>query len=311
MLIKSPEAINNCVQPIKYTNAARVAFQIILESIDFNNGEKLLLPAYIGITDREGSGVIDPVLETATPYEFYTLDRKLRAIKDELYSLVQSEKYRALLVIHYFGFCQNDIVEIARMCKKHNVLLIEDCAHTMHSEVPGGQLGSFGDFSFYSIHKFLATKEGGYLRVNNRDFEHLLHLPLFTWPKTETYDMLARADLDGIREKRRSNYLHLMELLGNCTDIEIIYPELPDGIAPHNLPIIVKNGQREALYFKLIDRGIPVIALYYRMIDPIKKGGYGDALYVSENILNLPVHQDIYLEDIEVIARRLKESLKI
>ena len=311
MLIKSPESQYCCVQPVQYSSSARVAFHTILSNLDFSSGKKLLLPAYIGITDREGSGVFDPVQETATPYEFYALDRKLGAIKDDLYGLIQSGKYRALLVLHYFGFCQNDMAEIVRLCSKNDVLLIEDCAHTMLSEVPDGQLGLLGDFSFCSIHKFLATSEGGCLRVNNRDYEHLLHLHPPTIAKPEVLDMIARADLEAIREKRRSNYLHLMELINDCPGIDIMYPELPNGIAPHNLPIIVKDGQREPLYFELIGRGVPVIALYYRMIDPIKKRNYGNAFYVSENILNFPVHQDIEAEDLELIARELKASLQL
>lgn len=307
MLIKSPELPYNCSQPLQYSSAARVAFHTILENLDFDSGKKLLLPAYIGITDREGSGVFDPVQQTETPYEFYALDRKLSAVKKDLYDLIRSEKFRALLIIHYFGFCQNDMAEIVGLCKKHNVLLIEDCAHAMLSEITYGQLGKLGDFSFYSIHKFLATKDGGCLRVNNRDYEHLLHLSHHTQPNLETLDMLARADLEAVGEKRRTNYFHLMELINDCPGIAIMYPELPSGIVPHNLPINIKKGQRESLYFKLIDRGVPVIALYYRMIDPIKKGNYGNALYVSENILNLPVHQDIDIEDLSFIQKELRE----
>jgi len=310
MLIKSPESPYNCVQPLQYSSAARVAFRTILENIDFSNGKKLLLPAYIGITDREGSGVLDPVLQTNTPYEFYSLDKKLSALED-LYKLIKSEKYNALLVIHYFGFCQNNMEEIVQLCHKHNVLLIEDCAHTMLSDTLFGQLGKLGDFSFNSIHKFLATKEGGCLRVNNKEYEHLLHLPAPTFPKLKTLDILARADLSNIREIRRSNYLHLMEMIADVSGIEIMYPELPNGIAPHNLPLLIKDGLRESVYFKLIDKGIPVVALYYRMIDQIKIGSYSNALYVSENILNLPVHQDIQKGDIDIIAQELRESLKI
>lgn len=311
MLIKSPKSTHNCVFPLQFSSAARVAFRTILEHLDFTRDKKLLVPTYIGITDREGSGVFDPIEISDTPYDFYVVDRKLSAIKDKLYTLIKSEKYKALLVIHYFGFCQNDMTEIVNLCKKHDVILIEDCAHAMHSAIHSGRLGQFGDFSFYSIHKFLATKEGGYLCINNKDYYQLLDLPPYNNPAPETLDMLIRANLDIIGEKRRSNYLHLVELINDIPGIEIMYPELSEGITPHNLPIIVKEGHRESLYFKLIGRGIPVIALYYRMIDPIKKGNYGDALYLSENILNLPIHQDIEAEDLEIIARELKSSMTL
>jgi len=161
MLVKSPKSVTDFVKLIQYTQAARDALQTILKAIDFSHDKRLLLPAYIGITDREGSGVLDPVELTETPYDFYKLDNKLGAIKNELYDLIRSGRYRALLVIHYFGFCQNDMAEIVALCKKYDVLLIEDCAHSMLSEEPEGQLGKIGDFSFYSIHKYLATKDGG------------------------------------------------------------------------------------------------------------------------------------------------------
>jgi dTDP-4-amino-4,6-dideoxygalactose transaminase len=313
MLIKSPKSLYNCVQPLQYLNSARAALHTILENIDFSSGKKLLLPAYIGITDREGSGVLDPVQQTATPYEFYSLDRNLSALKDELYKLIKSKKYKALLVIHYFGFCQNDMAKIIKLCIQYDVLLIEDCAHTMLSEISSGQLGKLGDFSIYSLHKFLATKEGGCLRVNNKNYEHLLHLllPPHAHPNSKTLDMLARADMKAIGEKRKYNYLCLLELINDCPGINIMYPELPNGIVPHNLPIIVKNGQREILYFKLIDNKIPVIALYYRIIEQIKEEFYEDSIYISNNILNLPVHQDIQQKDLKIIAQKLKESLKV
>jgi len=306
-MYKTPKSLNNCVDPIQFMGTARDALYRILKTLNFNEDKKLLLPSYIGVSDREGSGVFDPVQQTNTPYQFYTLDKKLSALKGELYNFISSGNYCALLIIHYFGFCQNDMNEIVSLCSKNNVLLIEDCAHSMLSEIPHGQLGTLGDFSIFSIHKFLATKDGGCLRVNNKDYEYLLQEPASTKPKLETLDTRTRSDLNAIREKRRNNYLYLTELIDNVSEIEIMYSELPVGIAPHNFPIIIKNGERESLYFKLIDSGVPVIALYYKMINPILEGDYRDSIYLSDNILNLPVHQDITAKDIQTIIRRIQK----
>lgn len=309
MLIKSPELSHNCVLPLQYSVSARIAFQSVLENIDFSEGKKILLPAYIGITEREGSGVFDPIEKTNTQYEFYALDKSLSAYRKELYELIKSERFRALLIIHYFGFCQNDMETIVNLCQKYNVLLIEDCAHTMLSDIPLGQLGMLGDFSIYSIHKYLATNDGGCLRVNNKEYEHLLSLPSTPLPNSKTLDMLGRADLNAIRKKRRTNYLHLMNLLEGCLGIEIMYPELPSGISPHNFPVRIKDGRREQIYFDLIGKGIPVVALYYRLINQINGEKHGDELYVSENILNLPIHQDIDLDDLFFFKREFFKIL--
>ena len=50
---------NICVKRLKYTSAARTTFQAVLENLEFREKQKLLLPAYLGITNREGPGVFD------------------------------------------------------------------------------------------------------------------------------------------------------------------------------------------------------------------------------------------------------------
>lgn len=268
-----------------------------------------MLPAYIGVTDREGSGVFDPVQETRTPHDFYYVDRKLGAVPEDLYSRIRSGNYRALLIIHYFGFCQNDMEKIAHLCKENQVVLIEDCAHTMFSVTDRGELGRFGDFCFYSLHKFLAVKDGGCLMINNSNYLHLLDSLPTAKPSLETLEMVAKVDLQAIREKRRTNYLQLLGLIGEVKGIKCMYPTLPDGIAPHNFPVMVKGNQRESLYFKLTERDIPVIALYYRMIDPIIEGPFPDAQFVSAHILNFPIHQDIQSSDIGYITKVLQDVI--
>ena len=121
---------------------------------------------------------------------------------------------------------------------------------------------------------------------------------------------MAKSDLKLIKEKRRANYKKLLSLIINFNEIEVLYPELPEGIAPHNLPILINNKYREKLYFKLIAKGIPVIALYYKMIDPLRDLKFVNAKNLSDNILNLPVHQDIEEDDLELISIELKNSLK-
>jgi dTDP-4-amino-4,6-dideoxygalactose transaminase len=76
---------------------------------------------------------------------------------------------RAILPVHFAGrSCEMDaIVEIA---KRHNLVLIEDCAHAIETEYHGKKAGTFGDFgcfSFYST-KNLVTGEGGMITSNNK-----------------------------------------------------------------------------------------------------------------------------------------------
>ena len=79
---------------------------------------------------------------------------------------------KALLVVHFAGRpCNMDaIMDIAR---RHNLRVIEDCAHAIETEYRGkkaGTIGDFGCFSFYST-KNVVTGEGGMIIARNQ--EHL------------------------------------------------------------------------------------------------------------------------------------------
>ena len=75
---------------------------------------------------------------------------------------------KAVLVVHLFGHpCDMDpILEVAR---KHNLLVIEDCAEAHGATYKGRKVGGLGDagcFSFYA-NKIITTGEGGMVTTNN------------------------------------------------------------------------------------------------------------------------------------------------
>lgn len=73
-----------------------------------------------------------------------------------------TQKTRAILPVHFAGRpCNMDaIMDIA---KRHNLKVIEDCAHAIETKYKGGQAGTFGDFGCFSFYvtKNIVTGEGG------------------------------------------------------------------------------------------------------------------------------------------------------
>lgn len=306
MITKSASDTTKLVDHIYFTYNARTGFKHLLKNLHFKSSEKILLPAYIGITDREGSGVFDPISALKLNFEFYRINANLSIEKDELTSKISSGNFKAILIIHYFGFLHCDIEWLVNLCSSHNVILIEDCAHAFFSKFKKKLLGSFGDFSFYSVHKFLATLDGGFLKINNPVY----HIPPLESDRqamrVETLHHLVKTKIDDVSKLRKKHYKYYLKKLNQIDEIKILFRTLPNGITPLNFPIIIKKNQREKLYFFLMERQIPTIALYYRLIDPISSKDYPDSYFLANNILNLPVHQDITSEDTDIIVENIK-----
>ena len=69
---------------------------------------------------------------------------------------------RALLPVHFAGRpCDMDA--LGELARRHNLKLIEDCAHGIETEYHGRRAGTFGDFGCFSFYvtKNVITGEGG------------------------------------------------------------------------------------------------------------------------------------------------------
>ena len=129
---------------------------------------------------------------------------------DKIEELI-TEKTKAIVIVHYGGYSCN-MSKVTQIAKKHNLYLVEDCAHacggkylpsgmehTLHgslreimktdnknnsnedniSQGKAKMLGSLGDFGVFSFHavKNLSTGDGGMLVTNNKEwYERLREL---------------------------------------------------------------------------------------------------------------------------------------
>jgi dTDP-4-amino-4,6-dideoxygalactose transaminase len=291
-----------------FTRSARVAWELLLRDRTWEPGTSLLLPGYIGHTDREGSGVFDPVENTRTPFSFYPVGERLQIDAELLEQRLRTGKHPMLLIVHWFGLAHGDMVAIARLCERHGTSLIEDCAHVPGPRAEGGGPGSFGAACFHSLHKVFAVESGGALCVND---EQVVHAPPTSADRCDrdVLERYIRTDLEQVAAVRKDNYAWLLQRFGNVDGVEVLYPAIGDQV-PHDFPIRIGNGLREKLYFALMEQNLPTIALYYRMIDAITPQEHPLSHALSKNILNLPVHQDTTQRDLEILCDALEASLR-
>lgn len=87
---------------------------------------------------------------------------------------------KAVIVVHLYGIPAK-IDEIAEICKKYGVALIEDAAEGLGTTYKGRCLGTFGDYGIISFNgnKIITSSGGGMLLVNTADAKERAEKVLF------------------------------------------------------------------------------------------------------------------------------------
>jgi perosamine synthetase len=165
---------------------ARNGIWHLMQALGLEESEIVLVPAY------NCGAELDAVLRAPATVRFYRVDRETRIDVDELRQAIEP-RTRAVIVTHYFGFPQPNLPEIVELCRDHDVILIEDCAHALYSTHLGRPLGTFGDAGIFSFVKALPTPHGGAVLASR---------PLTVRggtiaPPLDAYSTALRVDLEG------------------------------------------------------------------------------------------------------------------
>ena len=125
-----------------WTSSGRAALKhILLNEKDVKN---VALPAFT-------CHVVKDAIKRANKNAIY-FDAAEVPTLDDVKSIIENKKtgIDALVLPYNFGFMPN-MQKIGDICKKNNILLIEDCAQALGAEFAEKKAGSFGDYSFYSF----------------------------------------------------------------------------------------------------------------------------------------------------------------
>ncbi|TAK03171.1 MAG: DegT/DnrJ/EryC1/StrS aminotransferase family protein, partial [Candidatus Manganitrophaceae bacterium] len=108
-----------------------------MKQIGLGEGRRVLIPSY-------HHGVeVEAILQAGCQVDFYRVDLHLQIDLEDLEKKITPET-GMIYLIYYLGF-PHPIEEIVRLCRTHGLLLVEDCALSLFSEIDGKPMGSFGD----------------------------------------------------------------------------------------------------------------------------------------------------------------------
>jgi perosamine synthetase len=116
--------------------------------------------------------------------------------------------------------------------------------------------------------------------------------------------VMHNANPESVRRARRRNFLaYLREL----KDLALL-KQLPAGASPMGFAIIVKR--RKQLRERMLKLGIECVTHWWAPLLPrgVAKR-FGDALYLADNELTLPCHQDLSAQDVRYVCRCVKKLI--
>ena len=140
------------------------AMHVALRSAGLQAGDKVLTNAYTlspvpGAINNAGG---QPILVNSG--DDYKIDI------DDLSTAAEESAAKFLLLSHMRGHIA-DMDAIVSLCADKDIVLIEDCAHTMGARWRGRHSGSFGRVACFSTqtYKHINSGEGGFLVTNDED----------------------------------------------------------------------------------------------------------------------------------------------
>jgi len=101
----------------------------------------------------------------------------LNVSSKNLLRVLKKSNLKLLFITNLLGFC-DDLDKIAEICKKKNIILVEDNCEALGSMYKGKKLGNYGlasTFSFYVGHH-LSTIEGGAICSDNTELSKMLKI---------------------------------------------------------------------------------------------------------------------------------------
>ena len=316
-------------------SSGTAALEIAVKALGIKKNDEILIPNFTII-----SNALAVIRQKAKPI---LIDCNLQDwnIKIEDIEKSISKKTKAIIVTHIYSF-PNKMDKILKICKKHNLFLIEDASEVLGINYKNKMCGSFGDISTFSFYanKQLTTGEGGMLSMNNfKIYEKCRSLRNLCFGKINKFDhndigwnyrmtniqaALGLSQLKNIKhivKKKMEIGNYYYKKLNQNSNLQILPPsnKFSKNIYWVVGIVIRKNKMTAAMLSKkLAEYGIKTRSFFWPMHEQyvfkkmkiFKNKKFPNSSYLARYGLYLPSYFQLKKDDIDYISEIVNKILK-
>jgi len=324
--VKDAVAVNSCTS----------ALHLVLAHLGIGARHEVIVPA------MTFSATAEAVLYTGATLVLADCDENGNIDPQDVWRKITAYT-KAIIVVHYTGR-PVDMDSIMQLANRHDLYVIEDCAHAIETEYKGkkaGTIGDFGCFSFYAT-KNATTGEGGMVISNRwqldnlrpislhgmtkdaysrkgKDFQHYLITKLgFKYNLTDIAASIGIHQLDRIEKnwlRRQEIWNKYNEAFKDIQGIEIPKPLENGRHAYHLYTLLVPN--RNIFCQKMAEQNIGV-GIHYKALHlhPLykqmgwKQWEFPKATAISYRTVSLPLSPKMTDEDVNDVIEAVKYASK-
>jgi len=304
-----------------------VAIHLALVALGIKEGDEVIVPSFTYVASANPIKMVG-----ATPVFVDSLMDSWQMDPEDVKRKI-TDKTKAIIAVHLYGHpC--DMEAIMAIANDHNLIVVEDCAEAIGSEIHGKKIGSFGHvacFSFFG-NKTITCGEGGMVMTNDEKLYDLLcHYKAQGVSKTREYwhDVLGYnyrmtniqaaiglAQLEKVEEKVAKK-IKLGEWYQKylAETPLVFHTPLPGVVHTYWMcSVLTRNAEeRIALRDYLKENGVetrPTFPTIHEMPMYNVQAEFPIGKNLSERGINLPSYPDLQEEDIIAICVVIKEFYK-
>lgn len=279
-----------------FVNSGQNALEYILMVLG-SKIKKLFLPYYTCDV------VLKPILRLGIDYEFYHINKSL-----EIFEYPDLKEGEYIIVNNYFGIKDRYINEVFI---KYNDKLIVDNAQAWYSSVPENASGLYSPRKFYGIPDGGIAVVNGSLDVNYekatsydkcnhllkridlnpengyndfKEFSEIIANEPIMQMSSLSYRILSSINFERVKEKRRSNFKYIHNILKNSNKLTI--PDIDSFVCPMVYPYLPNDLK---LRDKLINNKVYVATYWPNVFDWCEENS--TECFLAQGIVPLPIDQ--------------------